>query len=283
MRASLDFIIENQSSFRLVIFAGVLLSMMALEAVAPRRNRTSARTRRWSTNIALVVIDTFAARLLGPLIAGAVAIYAHENGVGLFNMIDMPMIVSIIISVMALDMAIYWQHVAFHKVPLFWRFHKVHHADRDIDVTTGVRFHPAEIVLSMLYKAICVLALGPSLIAVILFEVILNASAMFNHANFKLPQAADRIIRPFLVTPDMHRVHHSDIECETNSNYGFCLSVWDRLFRSYIAQPKLGHDKMTIGLSEYQTQEPNRILWSLIVPFTGKSKPSPPANGETIS
>ncbi|MEO9969542.1 MAG: sterol desaturase family protein [Hyphomonadaceae bacterium] len=279
----MDFIIENQSSFRLVIFAGVLLSMMALEAVAPRRKRTSTRTRRWSTNMALVVIDTFAARLLGPLIAGAVAIYAQSKGIGLFNMIDVPVVVAIIVSVMALDMAIYWQHVAFHKVPLFWRFHKVHHADRDIDVTTGVRFHPAEIVLSMLYKAICVLALGPSLIAVILFEVILNASAMFNHANFKLPQAADRVIRPFLVTPDMHRVHHSEIERETNSNYGFCLSVWDRLFRSYIAQPELGHDKMTIGLSEYQTQEPNRILWSLIVPFTGKPKPSAPAKSETVS
>lgn len=273
----MDFIIENQSGFRLGTFAGVLLLMMALEAVMPKRQRTSTRARRWLTNMTLVVVNTLAARLLGPLIAGTIAIFAAERGIGLLNIIDIPFALSVLIGMVLLDLAIYWQHVAFHKVPLFWRFHKVHHADRDIDATTGVRFHPAEIVLSMLYKAVCVLLLGPSLMAVILFEVVLNASAMFNHANLKLPAALDRLIRPFLVTPDMHRVHHSEIERETNSNYGFCLSVWDRLFGSYIAQPELGHDGMTIGLTEYQTQRPSELVWSLAVPFqTGRSEPQLP-------
>lgn len=279
LRTGLDFIVENELSFRLGIFAGVLLGMMALEAMAPRRKRTNMRARRWSTNVALVVINTLAARLLGPLIAGAVAIYANSRGIGLFNMIDVPVLLGVIACVVTLDMAIYWQHVATHKIPVLWRFHKIHHADRDIDVTTGVRFHPVEIVLSMLYKAVCVLVLGPSLVAVILFEVILNASAMFNHANFKLPQALDRILRPIIVTPDMHRVHHSDIMRETNANYGFFLSVWDRLFGSYIAQPELGHNGMTIGLAECQTSEPNEILWSLMAPFRTATKT--PAQTET--
>ena len=270
----MDFIIENQTGFRLGAFAGVLVLMMALEAILPKRQRTSTRVRRWMTNVTLVVVNTVAARLLGPLVAGAVAIFAAERGIGLLNIIEIPFALSVLVVMILLDMAIYWQHVAVHKIPMFWRFHKVHHADRDIDATTGVRFHPAEIVLSMLYKAVCVLLLGPSLIAVILFEVVLNASAIFNHANLKLPATLDRLIRPFLVTPDMHRVHHSEIERETNSNYGFCLSVWDRLFGSYIAQPELGHDGMTIGLTEYQTDKPNEVLWSLAVPFkTDRSNP----------
>ena len=254
-----DFIINHEAGFRLGVFAGVLVLMMVLEALRPRRTRNLARTRRWSTNLALVVVNTLAARLLGPLVAGAVAIFAAERGIGVLNLVDMPLILSVLAGMVLLDMAIYWQHVAFHYLPFFWRFHKVHHADRDIDVTTGVRFHPAEIIFSMLYKAACVLILGPSLIAVILFEVVLNASAMFNHANLKLPLWLDRIIRPIFVTPDMHRVHHSEIERETNSNFGFCLSVWDRLVGSYIAQPEGGHDQRTIGLTEYQTEQPSQF------------------------
>jgi len=264
-----EFIIENQSSFRLGIFAGILVLMMALEAVQPRRRRTLPRIRRWSTNLALVVVNTLAARLLGPLVAGAVAVFAAERGIGLLNLIDLPVALGILGGMVLLDMAIYWQHVAFHAVPFFWRFHKIHHADRDIDATTGVRFHPAEIVFSMLYKAACVLLLGPSLIAVILFEVVLNAGAMFNHANFKLPIFLDRLIRPLFVTPDMHRVHHSEIMRETNSNYGFCLSIWDRMFGSYRAQPERGHEGMVIGLSEYQTEQPGQLAWSLAAPFSG--------------
>jgi sterol desaturase/sphingolipid hydroxylase (fatty acid hydroxylase superfamily) len=263
-----DFIVENQSVFRLGIFAGVLVLMMAAEALLPRRKRTLPRLRRWSTNLALVVVNTLAARLLGPLVAGTVAIFAAERGIGLLNMVELPQALGVLFAVIALDMAIYWQHVASHYVPLFWRFHKVHHADRDIDATTGVRFHPAEIVFSMLYKAVCVLVLGPSLVAVILFEVVLNASAMFNHANFKLPIWLDSLIRTLFVTPDMHRVHHSEIVRETNSNFGFCLSVWDRLFRSYRAQPEHGHDGMVIGLSEHQTAAPGKLTWSLAIPFS---------------
>lgn len=263
----MDFIVEHQSGFRFGIFAGVLVLMMALEALLPRRKRTLTRLRRWSTNLALVVVNTLAARLLGPLVAGAVAVFAAERGLGLLNVVELPQALGLLIAVVAMDMAIYWQHVAFHYVPFFWRFHKVHHADRDIDATTGVRFHPAEIAFSMLYKAVCVLALGPSLVAVIVFEVVLNASAMFNHANFRLPIWFDRLIRALFVTPDMHRVHHSEIMRETNSNFGFCLSVWDRLFRSYRAQPERGHDAMVIGLSEHQNAAPGELRWSLTVPF----------------
>ena len=275
----MEFIIAHQTGFRLGVFAAVLMLMMALEAALPRRARTSARVRRWSTNMALVVVNTLAARLLGPLVAGTVSVFAAQRGIGLFNMVDLPVLLAVLGGMVLLDMAIYWQHVAFHRLPLFWRFHKVHHADRDIDATTGVRFHPAEIVFSMLYKAVCVLVLGPSLLAVILFEVVLNASAMFNHANLKLPLWLDRLIRPVFVTPDMHRVHHSDIERETNSNYGFCLSVWDRVFGSYIAQPERGHDGMTIGLAEYQTEKPGQLLWSLALPLA-RSQRNRPAGKE---
>lgn len=271
----MEFIIAHQTGFRLGVFAAVLMLMMALEAALPRRARTSARVRRWSTNMALVVVNTLAARLLGPLVAGTVSVFAAQRGIGLFNMVDLPVLLAVLGGMVLLDMAIYWQHVAFHRLPLFWRFHKVHHADRDIDATTGVRFHPAEIVFSMLYKAVCVLVLGPSLLAVILFEVVLNASAMFNHANLKLPLRLDRLIRPVFVTPDMHRVHHSDIERETNSNYGFCLSIWDRVFGSYIAQPERGHDGMTIGLAEYQTEKPGQLLWSLALPLAGPQRDMP--------
>ena len=174
----------------------------------------------------------------------------------------------ILVSAVLLDMAVYWQHVASHKIPMIWRFHKMHHADRDIDATTGIRFHPVEIVLSMLYKMVIVLILGPHIIGVFLFEIILNGSAMFNHANVRLPLWLDKTIRILFVTPDMHRVHHSVIAAETNSNYGFNLSIWDRIFGSYIAQPKEGHDGMTIGLPQYQTNKPSNILWCLKLPFS---------------
>jgi sterol desaturase/sphingolipid hydroxylase (fatty acid hydroxylase superfamily) len=169
--------------------------------------------------------------------------------------------------IIILDMLIYWQHVAFHHIPALWALHKVHHADRDIDVTTGARFHPAEIVVSMVYKMALVVILGAPVIAVIIFELVLNGCAMFNHSNLKLPARLDRILRRVIVTPDMHRVHHSARVSETNSNYGFSLSIWDRLFGSYIAQPEQGHEGMTIGLEEYQTPGPASLLWSLCLPL----------------
>lgn len=258
---------ENQ--LRLTIFIGVLVLMALLEAALPKRERTQGRQSRWLTNISLVVINAIVLRLLGPITAVVAANYALENGWGLLNWAtqSLPLFVQVVLGVALLDLAIYWQHVASHKIPMLWGFHKVHHADRDIDVTTGVRFHPIEAALSMVYKCLIILLLGPLTLAVFVFEVLLNASAMFNHANLKLPKALDVVLRLLIVTPDMHRVHHSVIRKETDSNYGFFLPFWDRLFKTYIDQPQEGHQGMTIGLSEYQSEQPSKLPWVVTVPF----------------
>ncbi len=257
----------SAESFRLVIFLGLLGLFAALEAVVPRKRRVLPRAARWRTNAGLVILGSAALRLLGPFAALSLAAYASSKGWGIFNMTDLPMWAEFILSLLLLDLAIYAQHLAFHHVPLFWRFHKVHHADRDIDVTTALRFHPVEIAVSMLFKGLLVLLIGPAVLAVLVFEIVLNGMAMFNHANIGLPLWLDKRLRVFVVTPDMHRVHHSVLPRETNSNYGFNLSVWDRLFRTYRAQPDAGHDGMTIGLERYQTDGPARLFWSLLLPF----------------
>jgi len=263
---------NNQSMIRLAVFGGVLALMLILESLFPRLPRTQDRAKHVATNLGIVVLYTVIlqvmARLLTFALAIGVAIFAAKQGWGLLNLISLPVWAHILISAILLDMAVYWQHVASHKIPMIWAFHKMHHADRDIDATTGIRFHPVEIVLSMLYKMVIVLILGPHIIGVFLFEVILNGSAMFNHANVRLPLWLDKTVRVLFVTPDMHRVHHSVIVGETNSNYGFNLSIWDRIFGSYIAQPREGHDGMTIGLTEYQTNKPTNILWCLKLPFS---------------
>ena len=206
-----------------------------------------------------------------PIAAIAAAFYAEAHHLGLLNQVSWPYWIKVVVALLVLDLAIWVQHWASHKVPLFWRLHQVHHADRDIDVTTAVRFHPVEIALSMLWKIVVVVPLGAPPLAVFLFEVILNACAMFNHANIALPQRLDRILRLLVVTPDMHRVHHSVLRREHNSNYGFNLSLWDRLFRTYTAQPEGGHQGMTIGLPPYQSEAPTRFGWSLWLPF-GRSQ-----------
>ncbi len=263
----MDFFGLSEGTIRLTVFASVFIVMVAAEAAFPRKKRTQARGRRWFTNLALVVLDTAALRIVFPILAIGMAAYANEQGWGLLAIINLPVWLEITIAILLLDFAIYGQHVASHKIPIFWRIHKVHHADRDIDVTTGARFHPIEIVLSMAYKLLCVVVIGPAATAVFMFEVILNASAMFNHSNVKLPLALDRWVRVIIVTPDMHRVHHSVIRHETDSNYGFFLSAWDRFFKTYTSQPERGHDEVTIGLSEHQTEQPSSLLWSLFLPF----------------
>lgn len=261
------FITENETYLRLSVFAAVLVAMVLAEALFPKKNRTQARSHRWATNIGIVVIDSVVVRLVFPLVAVGTAAWAAKREIGLFHLVDLPPWLEIVAAVIILDMLIYWQHVATHIFPPLWALHKVHHVDRDIDVTTGVRFHPLEIVLSMLFKMACVLLLGPSIVAVIVFEIVLNACAMFNHANLRLPLGVDKALRVFIVTPDMHRVHHSVDPAETNSNYGFCLSIWDRLFGSYIPQPAKGHDNMVIGLPQHQTPDPSGLGWSLWLPF----------------
>jgi sterol desaturase/sphingolipid hydroxylase (fatty acid hydroxylase superfamily) len=278
-----NFLGPNDTAVRLGVFAGIFLLMALVELALPKRTLIVSKGRRWLTNVGISVVASVLLRLMAalavPVAAVAAAFYAQENGIGLLNNVAWPEWVKIVLALAALDLAIWAQHLASHKIPILWRLHKVHHADRDIDVTTAVRFHPVEIALSMLWKIVVVVPLGASPLAVFLFEVILNGCAMFNHANIDLPGWLDRAIRIFVVTPDMHRVHHSVQRREHDSNYGFNLSVWDRLFRTYTAQPEGGHQDMIIGLTPYQSEEPTRFGWSLWLPFRNeapKPQPRPP-------
>ncbi|RLJ40710.1 sterol desaturase/sphingolipid hydroxylase (fatty acid hydroxylase superfamily) [Litoreibacter meonggei] len=263
---------EHEAFIRLAVFAGLFALFAGLEAWAPRRDRTQTRKARWTTNWAIIILDTVTLRALAiflPLLAVGAAYDAANNGWGVFNAVEWPTWVEITLAILILDFAIWAQHLITHKVPLLWRLHQVHHADVDIDVTTAIRFHPVEIALSMLLKIGLVYLIGPAGLAVILFEIILNGTAMFNHANIKLPLWLDAIMRTVLVTPDMHRVHHSVHRSEHDSNYGFSLSIWDRIFRTYIAQPSEGHDEMKIGL-RWQDDRPSKLSWSLALPFRNK-------------
>jgi sterol desaturase/sphingolipid hydroxylase (fatty acid hydroxylase superfamily) len=261
--------IPHEPIIRLGFFAGVLLLMALWEFLAPRRRRTVGRPLRWVSNLALVFVNTLAVRCLLPLGAVAMAFLAEARGWGVFNNLSLPPWLAVLLSVVALDFAIYLQHVLFHAVPALWRLHMVHHADLDFDVTTGLRFHTVEILLSMGIKLGVVVLLGSPALAVLLFEVILNATSMFNHASIRLPAWLDRLLRVFVVTPDMHRVHHSVIARETNSNFGFNLPWWDFLFGTYRAQPAAGHEAMTIGLSQFRDERVDRLPWMLALPFVG--------------
>jgi sterol desaturase/sphingolipid hydroxylase (fatty acid hydroxylase superfamily) len=262
----------SEATIRLSIFIGLFAVMAACEYFAPRRELRPVKTKRWFTNWAIVIIDSVLVRLVFKTAAVGGALWAAENGVGLFNMITAPIWLAVLISFVMLDFAIWLSHVASHKIPIFWRIHRMHHSDVDIDVTTAIRFHPIEILLSMVWKYAVVLALGAPAVAVLIFEIVLNGGAMFNHSNFKLPLWVDKILRILIVTPDMHRVHHSAIGDETDSNYGFNLSIWDRIFKTYIDQPEMGHDGMTIGISEWQDEKPANLMWSLSVPFISQKK-----------
>lgn len=240
--------------------------MAMAEGVYPRRSLRFGR-RRWPANLTMMLLNAVIMRLLPVSSASAVALWADIHGVGLFNHIAWPAALEVAAAVVVLDLAIYGQHVLFHAVPFLWQLHLVHHADRDIDVTTALRFHPLEMVLSLLIKAIVVVMLGAPVMAVLLFEVILNAMAMFNHANLRLPRWLDRCLRWLLVTPDMHRIHHSVRRYETNSNYGFNLSLWDRWFGTWRAQPEAGHHDMVIGLEHLQQAPTHHIVYMLRLPF----------------
>jgi len=260
-------LLAHEGTIRLAAFVTALVGMSLWETLSPRRMRMLPRLRRWITNLSMVALGTLALRAAFPLLAVGVALWAAQSGWGLFHWLSVPFWLALILGVVILDLAIYAQHVAFHKIPLFWAVHKVHHADRDVDATTALRFHPFEYALSMLYKIAVVALLGVPAAAVILFEVILNASALFNHANLRLPGPVDRVLRMMLVTPDMHRIHHSARRNETDSNYGFCLSLWDRMFRTYTREPQGGQDGFTIGLAPYQDARPGGAWFSLVLPF----------------
>ena len=252
---------------RISIFAGVLAVLMLVELWRPWRIAQQQRGARWPSNLGLVVLDSLLVRLIFPLGAAGVAILAEVKGWGLFNLVALPSYIVLPLGIIALDLVIYAQHVAFHMVPWLWRLHRVHHADTVLDVTTGLRFHPVEIVLSMLIKAGTVLALGVPAGAVIAFEVLLNATAMFNHANIVLPGWLDRALRWIVVTPDMHRVHHSVEPSETNSNFGFNLPWWDRLFGTYQDGPRAGYQRMIVGLSQFRDEAEQRLDKLLTQPF----------------
>jgi len=259
----------TDQEIRTYAFLSIISIVILWEFVASKRPLQQSKFKRWLTNFGLIAVDTVVVKLLLPAGAFGVALWAESKGYGLLNNLEVSPFVATVITVIILDMIIYWQHRLFHVVPILWRLHQVHHADRDIDVSTGLRFHPIEILLSMLIKFAAVITLGAPAAAVVLFEVILNGMAMFNHGNIRLPKALDSMIRLLFVTPDMHRVHHSIFKHETNSNYGFNLSIWDKIFGSYHAQPDLGHDKMTIGLEQYQGDTPtSSLLWMLKLPFT---------------
>ena len=264
-----SFIMAHEPAIRLTVFLGVLLAVAAWEALAPRRRRMVSRWVRWPGNLGIVALNTVLLRAAFPVAAVGLAALGEQRGWGLLNIVAIPGWARIVLAVLLLDLAIYLQHVMFHAVPALWRLHRMHHADLDFDVTTGARFHPIEILLSMAIKLGVVAALGAPAVGVIVFEVLLNATAMFNHGNVAIPERLDRVLRWMVVTPDMHRVHHSVVPHETNSNFGFSLPWWDRLLGTYRAQPAAGHEGMTIGLDAFRDPKELRLDRMLLQPFVG--------------
>ena len=267
-----DTILDNESALRFSFFLVVLIVGALWETAAPRRDRTLPRWTRWPSNLGVVALNTVMLRVFFPLAAVTMAISASANRWGFFNFLELPVWLEVILAIALLDMAIYLQHLLFHAVPTLWKVHRMHHADLDFDVTTGGRFHPVEIALSMAIKLSVVFILGASPMAVILFEILLNATATFNHGNIRLPTGVDGALRLFVVTPDMHRVHHSIIPGEMNSNFGFSLPWWDRLFGTYRAQPKAGHEGMTIGINAFREPIDQRLDNMLIQPLKGGAR-----------
>jgi sterol desaturase/sphingolipid hydroxylase (fatty acid hydroxylase superfamily) len=265
------FVHDHEATIRLSCFLGTFAVMAVWEIRAPRRGLTVSKMVRWINNLGLVALNAVILRLLFPAATLGTAAFAADQGWGLLNYFQTPVWLAVPAAVIAMDFVIWLQHVMVHAIPLLWRLHRVHHADPDYDITTGARFHPFEIILSMLIKSATILLLGPAVVAVIIFEALLNATAMFNHGNVRLPKGIDRVLRWFVVTPDMHRVHHSVEDDETNSNFGFNLSWWDRMFGTYRQQPRGGHEGMTIGIHGYRA--PREVSWlpgMLALPFHGK-------------
>ena len=266
-----QFVLGHEPAIRLSFFMGIFALVALWELAAPRRALKVSKALRWASNLGLVVLNTVILRLVFPLAGAGLAAFCAQQGWGLLNHFHVPATLAIPLAVIAMDFVIWLQHVMVHAVPALWRLHRVHHADLDYDVTTGARFHPIEIILSMLIKFATIVVLGPPVVAVVIFEVLLNATALFNHGNIRLPAGLDRVLRWIVVTPDMHRVHHSVEDDETNSNFGFNLPWWDRLFGTYRDQPRAGHEGMTIGIRGYSNpREVDRLDGMLLLPFEGE-------------
>ena len=266
-----DGLAQSEATIRVIVFVAIFGGMAVFELWSPRLERAEMRgalkARRWFTNLSMVVLSSVMLRIAFPAAAVGTALWAETRGYGLLRLAGLDGIAAGLIAFVVLDFAVWLEHVASHKIPIFWRIHRMHHADTGFDVTTGLRFHPLEILLSMAWKAAVVIALGAPVLSVLVFEIVLNGMSMFNHANARLPLPLDRVLRLVLVTPDMHRVHHSAIPSETDSNYGFNFPFWDRLFGTYAGQPRAGHDALDIGLAEYRGDSPNRLRWALLLPF----------------
>lgn len=269
-----DFVLAHEPIIRVAAFLVVFAAMVVLEVLTPRRPRTAPKARRWANNLALLLINSVLVRMLFPAAAVGFAAFAEVHHMGLLRIWEIPEAMSMVAAVLLLDLAIYLQHLTFHAVPLLWRPHRVHHADLDFDVTTGTRFHPIEILVSMGIKFLIIVTLGPPVLAVLIFETLLNVTSMFNHSNIAMPERMDRILRALVVTPDMHRVHHSIDRTETNSNFGFCFSLWDRLLGTYVQAPALGHLAMSIGVLELRELKIVVNLKGLLaIPFHSTASP----------
>jgi sterol desaturase/sphingolipid hydroxylase (fatty acid hydroxylase superfamily) len=260
---------EYELIIRLFSFVLIFILIALWEIRLPRRTLTTSKKWRWLNNLSIIAINPVLLHFVFPVLAVGIAQTARANGWGLLNQFGTSSVIAMGVGIVFLDFVMYMQHVMFHAVPLFWRLHMVHHADLDCDLTTGLRFHPIEIVLSMILKMTIIVVLGPPVISVLIFEILLNGMAMFSHGNIKLPPPGDRYLRLLVVTPDMHRVHHSVIISETNSNYGFNFSIWDRLFGTYLAQPSKGHQDMIIGLSQFRDHRRLTLPWLLSLPLIG--------------
>jgi len=261
-------ILENENIFRMSIFFGLLIIMGVWELLAPRKVPKISKSYRWLNNLGLVFFNGFILKVIFPVASTGMAIIASNNNWGILHYYEIPTLISLIIFIVIMDLIIYFQHVMVHAVPLFWQLHKVHHIDLDYDTSTGARFHTLEILLSFMIKLIAIILLGPSVIAVIIFEVILNAMAMFNHGNVGLPNWLDKVLRYVIVTPDMHRIHHSIEEDETNSNFGFSISLWDRIFGTYKNDARLSQEDLIIGIKGYnEIKQTNNVLGMLLIPF----------------
>ncbi|AKI02323.1 sterol desaturase [Hoeflea sp. IMCC20628] len=271
----------SEPVIRLLAFSTIFITLAVIELLAPRLEREEMRgalkSRRWVTNLAMVVLSSVALRIVFPLAAVGTALWAQSQGIGLFPLLGLPLWLVAILAFVILDFSVWLEHVVSHKWPWLWRIHRMHHADTGFDLTTALRFHPLEIVLSMVWKAAVIIALGAPPVAVLIFEIVLNGAAMFNHANIRLPKAVDAVLRLLVVTPDMHRIHHSTDPRETDSNYGFNLAIWDRMFSTYTPSPRRGNTGIEIGLSEWRDGRTANLGWALALPFrfAPKARPAP--------
>jgi len=265
--------IAEDTLLRPAVFCVLLVLLASLESLFPRKDRTQKRLRRWFGNLGVLVVGTALTRIILPLAPVAAAILVQGLGIGILNSVNIPILISGALTFVLLDLLIYGQHRLFHSVPLLWRLHRMHHTDMDLDVTSGLRFHPLEILLSLAIKILAVCALGAPPVAVLIFEMVLNGTSMFNHSNLRIPSRLDAVLRLFVVTPDMHRVHHSIIHDETNSNFGFNIPIWDRIFRTYLSAPSKGHHGMTIGLPVFRDERSIKLTGLLVQPFVDSSSP----------